>query len=441
MPAGENGLTDCRGLLQRLQDARARTDSIFSLLAPGALYDRAIPERHRLIFYLGHLEAFDWNLLGRTGWELPSFRPSFDQLFAFGIDPVSGNLPDDRAADWPAEKEIRAYNAQAREILDRRAAAAEEATDSGSSSTDRTMMEAAIEHRLMHAETLAYLLHELPYERKRAQPRNGMPETPSPIAQMVSIPDGMATLGQPRNGDFGWDNEFEEHAVRVPGFRLDAYPVTNGEFLEFVRAGGYGDQSLWETADWEWKERAGVEHPHFWARSGAEWRFRGMFEAQPLQLKDPVFVSYAEAAAYAKWARKSLPTEAQWHRAAYATASSSEKPFPWGNDEPGEDHGNFNFHHWDPTPVNAHPAGGSELGIFDLLGNGWEWTSTIFQPFPGFQPFWFYKGYSADFFDGKHRVMKGGSPRTASVMLRRSFRNWFQPHYPYVYAKFRCVED
>src|SRR4029077_1678114 len=165
-----------------------------------------------------------------------------------------------------------------------------------------------------------------------------------------------------------------------------------------------------------------------------------MFQDVPLPLDWPVYVSHAEASAYARWAGKSLPTEAQWHRAAYGTRSGSERWYPWGDEAPEPRHGNFDFARWEPAAVGAHPAGASGFGVTDLLGNGWEWTSTFFGPFPGFRPFPFYPGYSADFFDGRHYVMKGGSPRTAAIMLRRTFRNWFQPRYPYVYAKFRCVE-
>jgi formylglycine-generating enzyme required for sulfatase activity len=134
-----------------------------------------------------------------------------------------------------------------------------------------------------------------------------------------------------------------------------------------------------------------------------------------------------------------LPTEAQWQRAAYGTPEGEERAYPWGSEKPSAKRGNFDFEHWDPISVAAHPEGASAFGVADLLGNGWEWTSTPFGPFAGFEPFPFYRGYSADFFDNKHFVMKGGSPRTAACILRRSFRNWFQPHYPYVYAGFRCV--
>ena len=154
----------------------------------------------------------------------------------------------------------------------------------------------------------------------------------------------------------------------------------------------------------------------------------------------PVYVSHAEASAYARWAGKSLPTEAQWHRAAYGTPEGNERPYPWGTEAPSQTRGNFDFQRWDPTPVGAFPEGQSAFGVMDLLGNGWEWTSTLFSPFPGFEPFPFYRGYSADFFDNKHFVVKGASPSTPFRLTRPSFRNWYQPHYPYIYAGFRCVE-
>jgi formylglycine-generating enzyme required for sulfatase activity len=164
-----------------------------------------------------------------------------------------------------------------------------------------------------------------------------------------------------------------------------------------------------------------------------------MFEDIDLPLDWPVYVSHAEASAYARWAGKALPAESQWQWAAYGTKNAEHNFYPWGNQSPTENLGNFDFQSWNPGPVNASPEGASALGVEGMLGTGWEWTSTPFAPYPGFQAFPFYRGYSADFFDGKHFVMKGGSPRTAACMLRPTFRNWFQAHYQYVYAGFRCV--
>jgi len=251
----------------------------------------------------------------------------------------------------------------------------------------------------------------------------------------------MATLGLPRgeNGPFGWDNEFEEHRVDVPAFAIDSYNVTNNDYLHFILEGGYSDHTLWSDAGWEWVTSQGSRHPAFWVPQGNSWVYRTMFDEIPLPPAWPVYVSHDEASAYCRWAGKELPSEAEWHRAACATRGGAERPYPWGADAPSSRHGNFDLHRWDPAPVGSYAEGASDFGVADLVGNGWEWTRTPFAPFHGFQPFSFYPGYSANFFDGKHFVMKGGSPRTAASMLRRSFRNWFQPHYPYVYATFRGV--
>jgi ergothioneine biosynthesis protein EgtB len=408
---------------------------------PAALYDRPVPERHRIIFYLGHLEAFDWNLL-REPLGLSSFDPGFDQLFAFGIDPVEGGLPTDQAKDWPSVNQIRDYNTRLREQLD--TAIRNTATKNPNLACLELckLLEVAIEHRLMHSETLCYMLHQMPVNRKLGQPMSSPPAAQERLPRSVEIPAGTATLGLARGGygPFGWDNEFEEHRVDVPAFAIDAYNVTNMDYLQFVRDGGYQHRNLWSDSGWEWITSQDHTYPSFWIPNGDSWCYRGMFAEISLPLDWPVFVSHDEASAYARWAGKELPSETEWHRAAYGTRNGGERAYPWGADAPATRHGNFDFQRWDPVSVGSYPEGNSDFGVADLVGNGWEWTRTPFAPFPGFQPFSFYQGYSANFFDGKHFVMKGGSPRTAARMLRRSFRNWFQPHYPYVYATFRCVE-
>ena len=234
---------------EALANARRRTDELFGLLVPDASYDRPIPERHRNIFYLGHLEAFDWNLICRKTLEMPSFHPEFDKLFEFGIDPPVGQLPADQPSDWPSVAEIQRYNARIRQAID-------QALERGE--VPDQMWHVAIEHRLMHAETLAYMLHNLPPDRKIAPPGVaakvlGPPTSPA----MLEVPAGPATLGRKRGNGFGWDNEFDEHAVDVPSFAMSKYKVTNGEYLEFVRAG--------------------ADPPHFWVRRGDEWFQRTMF--------------------------------------------------------------------------------------------------------------------------------------------------------------------
>jgi formylglycine-generating enzyme required for sulfatase activity len=239
---------------------------------------------------------------------------------------------------------------------------------------------------------------------------------------------------------FGWDNEFSSITVEVPAFSIDRYNVTNRDFLEFVEAGGYSSSSWWGPDDWTWLREEKISHPLCWQRKGDDWSWRGMFDWIPLPLSWPVYVSHAEASAYARWRGGRLPTEPEFHRAAYATATGERRQYPWGDDKPDTLRGVFAFTSWEPHPVGSHPAGRSAWGIDDLVGNGWEWTSTVFAPFPGFAPLASYPEYSADFFDGRHVVLKGGGPATARELIRPSFRNWFRSRYPYVDATFRCVQ-
>lgn len=394
------------GIRGALEQARENTDRLFEVVHPAALYQRPIPERHRIVFYIGHLEAFDWNLW-REPLGLEPFQASFDRLFAFGIDPPVGQLPQDQPSDWPSIEEVRTYNRRVRAELDAHLGRLPE-----------QLLHVALEHRLMHAETFAYMLHRLPFEAKRPPGAEVAPSARPPGQETVEIPRGTATLG--RSQGFGWDNEFGEHAVEVPRFAVSRYKVTNGEYLDFVRQG--------------------AAPPPFWVERDGQWFYRGMFEEIPLPLDWPVYVTRQEAAAYANWKGKSLLTEPQFHRAAFG-AEDGERPYPWGEQPPDESRGNFDFGRWDPLPVTATPRGASAFGVEQLVGNGWEWTATEFAPFPGFERFPFYPGYSANFFDGQHYVVKGGSARTAAPLLRRSFRNWFRPDYPYIYAGFRLVES
>ena len=376
-----------------LSDARHTTDSLFELVRPDSLYDRPVPERNRLIFYLGHLEAFDWNLLARHALEVPAFHAEFDHLFAFGIDPPPGDLPNDTPAAWPGAAEVRRYNRRTREIVD-------EVLDQ----LPEELVQAAIEHRLMHAETFAYLLHQMPYGKKAAPAGAGIPG-PAPAAreEFVEIGAGEARMGLERGRTFGWDNEFEEHGVAVGEFAVARYKVTNRQYLEFVKEG--------------------ASAPHFWAMREGRWMYRGMFAEYPLPLDCPVYVTQEEASAYAAWRGMRLLTEPEFHRAAERSRPSA----------------NLGFRGWDPVPVTADDAAGGEVA--QMTGNGWEWTSTAFGPFPGFEAFPFYRNYSEPFFDGRHFVLKGASPRTAACFLRPSFRNWFRPSYPYLYATFRVVKS
>jgi formylglycine-generating enzyme required for sulfatase activity len=397
--------------LERLHSVRAESDRLFDILTPGALLDRPIPERHRVIFYIGHLDGFDSIQICREGLGLKSPDPELDTLFQAGIDPDSAHLPSDTPADWPSLEQVKAYVQRCRRRVDENLNHAPE-----------DLVSLAVEHREMHVETLAYMFHNFTYDKKRVpESTRAQPLRPAPENEWRHIPAGEAVLGKTRDESFAWDNEYEQSRRPVPEFQIQRYNVTNGEYLRFVESG------------------AAV--PHFWVRHGDSFWYRGMFQEFPLPLDWPVYVTQLQAAAYANWLGKSLPTEEQFHRAAYGSASGKSRQYPWGAAEPLHRRGNFDFKRWDPEPVDANAAGDSAFGVSQLLGNGWEWTSTVFGPFPGFSPMPTYPGYSANFFDGQHYVMKGGSPRTAARLLRPSFRNWFRRDYPYMYSTFRCVDN
>jgi formylglycine-generating enzyme required for sulfatase activity len=393
-----------------LARVRSLTDRLFRQVNPEAYYDRPIPERHRILFYIGHLEAFDWNLIGKNGLGLNAISEELDKLFAFGIDPPIGQPPQDQPSDWPSLEQTRAYVETVREKLD----AAIEAAP-------LEMVAMALEHRLMHAETLIYILHNLPYERKVAADQEVATICPILKLGMIELTAGTVTLGKQRGEGFGWDNEFEQHTQHVAAFAMSKYKITNGQYLEFVKAGGPA--------------------PHYWLSRDRAWFYRGMNAEIPLPVDWPVYATQSQAEAYAQWAGKSLPTEAQFHRAAFGTIEQGEQSFPWGNEPTNARFGNFNFYHADLLPVAATPEGDTELGISQLVGNGWEWTRTPFKPFSGFAASPAYPGYSANFFDDDHFVIKGASCATDARLVRPSFRNWFRRDYPYAYTTFRLVEN
>src|SRR5580700_5429613 len=290
-------------LIEQLSRARQQTDDLFAIVNPDSLYERPIAERHRIVFYIGHLEAFDWNLL-QPVFGLKSFHPEFDRLFAFGIDPVGGGLPTDQPADWPSLEMVRDYVRTIRVALDEKLSAASfeprEYTRDGFPL--ETLLNVAIEHRLMHVETLAYMFHQLPVDRKIPQSNALVPADSPVVHQMIAIPAGTATLGLSRDsGIFGWDNEFEAFSTSVPCFEIDRYMVTNRQFVEFTMAGGYENRTLWGDDDWKWREDKKILHPVFWRKAHEGWLYRTMFEEIPLPMDWPVYVSHAEAAAYARW--------------------------------------------------------------------------------------------------------------------------------------------
>ncbi len=412
---------------------RARTRKLFDFVAPEAYYERPIALRNPIVFYEGHLPGFSVNTLVKLALKRDGVNARLETLFARGIDPEDEAAVRSPTEVWPSKEEVQEFAAACDALVEETLLTATLEDDSVPHLRGGEAVLTILEHELMHQETLLYMLHELPYGKKVGSsefevprrtvslPRNSEEFRGTRGTATVTIPSGRATLGAKRGEQFGWDNEFPEIVVEVPQFTIDVYNVTNGGYLEYMHA-------------------TGAAAPHFWVRGEAgEWYRRGMFELTPLPLDAPVYVTHDEAAAFAQWKGSRLPTEAEFHRAAYGTPSGEERSQPWGDGEPDATRGNFDFAQWDPVAVGSYPAGASAWGVHDLVGNGWEWTATIFRGFPGFTPMPSYREYSADFFDDAHYVLKGASPVTARELIRPSFRNWFRPGYPYVYATFRCV--
>jgi gamma-glutamyl hercynylcysteine S-oxide synthase len=433
-------------LVDRYRRNRARSRQLFALLSDEAYYGQPIALRHPIVFYEGHLPGFSFNTLVKKALGGSSIDARLERLFARGIDPhesaAAGSHPPTSPGQWPSREVVRAFVAEADGlVID--ALQHADIEQPGHPLLDRgEAVFAILEHEEMHHETLLYMLHRLPFSQK-ATPWGYQPRTegaPAP-AQWIHVPTGRATLGVDRAAvPFGWDNECPAWSVDVPSFEMERHDVTNGRFLEFVEAGGYRDARWWTADDWQWRQTEGLAHPLFWERVGQAWSWRGMFGLIPLPASWPVYVSLAEASAFARWRGARLPTEGEFQRAAYGSPDG-ERRYPWGGDAPTPRHGVFDFASWDPEPAGSHPDGVSAWGVEDLVGNGWEWTGSPFAPFPGFREIASYPEYSADFFDGEHFVMKGASPATVGDLLRPTFRNWFRRRYPYVYATFRCVKS
>ena len=436
---------DRAALLDRFARMRARTRALFDLVDDTAYYERPIALRNPIVFYEGHLPAFAVNTLVKRGLGWGGIDERLEAIFARGIDPETEASAVARGNPaWPDRAEVRAYAAASDHIVERAIADADVERDDHPLLHGAQALWTILEHEEMHQETLAYMWHQLPYARKRKPatyltlpPRLAAAPPPPGIA---TIPAGTVTMGTDlRKEDFAWDNELPAHCAPVEAFSVDVHNVTNAAFMAFVDAGGYRDPRWWRGEDWAWVAAERVEHPPFWEQEGGRWYWRGMFERVPLPDAWPVYVTWAEAHAYARWRERRLPSEREFHRAAFGTPGGDERRFPWGESLPARAPGNFDFARWDPEHVGAHPDGASAFGVHDLVGNGWEWTADLFEPFDGFRPMPSYPEYSAEFFDGCHFVLKGASPVTARALVRRGFRNWFRPRYPYVYATFRCV--
>jgi iron(II)-dependent oxidoreductase len=302
-----------------------------------------------------------------------------------------------------------------------------------------------VQHEHQHDETMLAALQLLPGEGYRPlapPPPPGQPPRESEI--LISAgPFVMGTDGGLAGGPSSWayDNERPSHVVDLPAFWIDTTPVTNRAYLHFIEAGGYDDPRWWRAEGWKWRLEAAVEHPQFWRREGnGSWsrqRF-GYWEDLPAD-ESVQHVCWHEADAYARWAGRRLPTEAEWEKAAaWDPVRGCSHPYPWGQQPPDSTRANLGQRHYGPTPVGAYPDGASPSGVLGMLGDVWEWTASDFLPYPGFVAFP-YREYSEVFFGPDYKVLRGGSWATDPTATRTTFRNWDFPIRRQIFAGFRCA--
>jgi iron(II)-dependent oxidoreductase len=297
-----------------------------------------------------------------------------------------------------------------------------------------------VQHEQQHAETML-ATHQL----RAGEPVLTAPPPPEPTARPatdeVLVPGGPFTMGTSTD-PWALDNERPAYRVDVPAFVIDAAPVTNGQYAAFIDAGGYADPRWWTDEGWRHRHEAGLTAPMHWHRDGDRWVATRFGRTAPVRPDEPVVhVCFHEAQAYARWAGKRLPTEAEWEKAArFDPATGQSRRYPWGDDEWTPQRANLGQRHLGPAPVGAYPAGVSPLGVHQLIGDVWEWVDTDFGGYPGFAAFP-YREYSEVFFGRSYKMLRGGSFGTDAAACRSTFRNWDHPIRRQIFSGFRCARD
>ncbi|MFF1923932.1 ergothioneine biosynthesis protein EgtB [Streptomyces sp. NPDC058221] len=418
-----------------LLTARERTTLLTDSVDDRELTAQHSPLMSPLVWDLAHIGNQEelWLLRGVAGRE--AMRPDIDGLYDAFEHPraTRPSLP------LLAPAEARSYAAEVRgralDVL-------------GSSPLGgRPLVHSAFafgmiaQHEQQHDETML-ITHQL-----RSGPAVlSAPEPPRPtdaaaLPSEVLVPGGPFTMGTSTE-PWALDNERPAHRREVPGFLIDTAPVTCGAYRAFIEEGGYTEQRWWAPEGWAMVREHELTAPQFWHRDAGQWLRRRFGVTEPVPADEPVLhVSWYEADAYARWAGRRLPTEAEWEKAArHDPGSGRSRRYPWGDEDPTAEHANLGQHHLRPAPAGAYAAGRSPSGAGQLIGDVWEWTSSDFLPYPGFAPFP-YREYSEVFFGPGHKVLRGGSFAVDAVACRGTFRNWDLPVRRQIFSGFRTARD
>jgi iron(II)-dependent oxidoreductase len=426
--------------LKRLVELRARTLRLIAPLTREQLRKQHSPLQGPIVWDLGHIANFEdqWAVRAVSGRAAVSTAAAQDRLY----DPlVNPRRVRDRLT-LPDPEATLAYMDDVRVRAGRGLRAAR-------FDTEQPLLAGGLvynlvaQHEAQHAETIlqtVQLIADLEYEPAR---RQRLPLSRAPQHRdSVVVPAGPFVMGTD-DRTLAYDNERPAHVVNLPAYRIDVWPVTNGAYLEFVEDGGYRRPDLWSRAGWAFVVESGITHPGQWVRRpDGGWSEKSLGCPSPLRLESPVVhVSWHEAAAYARWAGKRLPTEAEWEKAAaWDPRAGRSRRYPWGDVEPGRECANLDLQHLAPAAAGAYPSGASAYGCQQMIGDVWEWTASSFRPYPGFVAFP-YREYSAVHFGSGYKVLRGGSWATHPLAIRNTFRNWDFPERRQIFAGFRCAAD
>lgn len=420
--------------LTALLAARDRTSLLTTCVEEPELTAQHSPLMSPLVWDLAHIGNQEelWLLRAVAGRD--AMRPEIDGLYDAFEHPRSErpSLP------LLAPAEARRYAA---EVRGRALDVLESAPFSGSPLTDAGFAFGMIaQHEQQHDETML-ITHQL-----RAGPTALTAPDPAPAPPFrgpaeVLVPGGPFTMGTSTE-PWALDNERPAHHRLVPPFFIDTTPVTNADYQRFIADGGYEEQRWWTTAGWDAVRAEKLSAPLFWRREGGQWLRRHFGTVEAVPPNEPVLhVSWYEADAYARWAGRRLPSEEEWEKAArHDPASGRSMRYPWGDADPTPERANLGQRHLRPAPAGSYPAGESPLGVRQLIGDVWEWTSSDFLPYPGFAAFP-YPEYSDVFFGGDYKVLRGGAFSVDQVACRGTFRNWDHPVRRQIFSGFRTARD